>query len=225
MRIHSTPSTRSIINRSAKRVLLAIGYFGAWAVVPLVAIWPARDPHPQITTMFLAVQHGDLAAVDKALQGGLDVESRDDIGMTPLMAAARYGQLDVVRKLLAAGARIDASTPVFGTPLMAAVMNRHHAIMRELVKRGANADAVNASGQTALWYARMGSDEDAVRILIAGGAVAEGHCTVLGDAMTVEPGVDIRTPSKTRVIEAAHSAVPASPAESERRPTSAQSAP
>ena len=143
MKTRSTQSTRSSFSKSAERVLLVVGYLAAWATVPLVAIWPAGDPHPQTTAMIQAAQQGNVAAMDTVLRGGLDVDSRDDTGITPLMAAARTGHIDAVRKLLAAGARIDACAPASGTPLMAATNSGHHDVMRELIKRGANVDAIN----------------------------------------------------------------------------------
>jgi ankyrin repeat protein len=164
--------------KSAIRVLLLFGHFATWAMVLLLAIWPAGDAHPQTTAMFLAIQHGNLSATDEFLRGGVDVNSRDESGITPLMAAARGGHIDVVRRLLAAGARIDACVPVWGTPLMVAAVSGQHDVMRELVARGANVDAVSPTGQTALWIARMAGDEKAVRILTAAGAVAEGRCAV-----------------------------------------------
>ena len=223
MRIRSTRSTRSSITHSAKRLLLAFGYLAAWATVPLVAIWPAGDPHPQTTAMFLAAQQGTVAAIDEILRGGQDVDSPDETGITPLMEAARSGRIDAVRKLLAAGASIDACSPVVGTPLMVAVVSGQHDIMRELIPRGADVDAANLTGQTALWCARLGGDEEAVRILIAGGALAEGRSAVPREREVIEQGVDIRTPSETLAIKAAQSAVPASAAGSESCLTFVQS--
>ena len=216
MRLRNTRSTRSITKR-AKPVLLVFGYLVTWTIVPLVALWPAGDPHPQTTAMFLAVQRGDLAAIDETLRGGVDVDSHDDTGITLLMAAARAGHIDAVRKLLAAGARIDTCAPTFGTPLMVATISGRHDVMRELVDRGANVDAVSPTGQTALWYARICGDEEAARILIAGGAVAEGRSAVpaseLGQAIQRKPTSpsDIRS-GKAECVRTRATAAAARPA-------------
>ena len=178
MRTPSTRSTRSGITESAKRILLFFGYLAACATVPLVAIWPAGDPHPQTTAMIMAAHQGNVAAMDEILGRGLDVDSRDECGITPLMAAARTGHIGAVRKLLAAGARIDACAPVTGTPLMAATIGGNHDVMRELIERGANVDAANQTGQTALWWARVRDDKEAVWVLLAGAARAEGRAAV-----------------------------------------------
>ena len=212
MRIRGTQSTRSGIAGSAKRILLGFGYLVACATVPLVAIWPAGDPHPQTTAMILAADQGNVAAIDEILRDGLDVEARDDTGTTPLMAAARSGRIDAVRKLLAAGARIDACNPVTGTALMAATHSGYHDVMRELITRGANVDAASPTGQTALWWARIGGDEGAVRILIAAGARAEGPAAVLSDRAVIKRGADTRTSGETRATVRSSTARPVVPA-------------
>ena len=108
MKNRSTRSVRSSMTRSAERVRLVFCHLVIWALVPLLLLWPAGNPHHQNLALHLAAERGDLAAIDEALRGGLHVDSLDGIGVTPLMDAARTGQLDAVRKLLAAGA---GSTP------------------------------------------------------------------------------------------------------------------
>ena len=177
MRNCCTRSTRSSITKSARRILLFFGYVAACVTVPLVAIWPAGDPHPQTTEMFLAVRQGDVAAMDTILRDGLDVDCCEETGMTPLMAAARAGHLGAVRRLLDAGASIDACAAVWGTPLMLAATSGYHDVMRELIEDGADVNAANRTGQTPLWCARNYGDDEMVRMLTCAGAVAEGHCT------------------------------------------------
>jgi hypothetical protein len=109
MRLHDNRSMRSSSSSSssterAKRALLFFGYATAWAVVPLVAIWLPGDPDPQSTAMILAAHQGNVPAMEEALRGGLDVDSCDDTGITPLIAAARTGHVNAIRRLLAAGA-------------------------------------------------------------------------------------------------------------------------
>jgi ankyrin repeat protein len=173
MKNRGTRSMRGGMTRSAECVRCVFCHLVILAMVPLLMLWPARNPLPP--AVFLAAEKGDLAAIDEALRRGEDVDSRDRVGATALMAAARGGRLDAVRKLLAAGAQIEACDDIWGRPLMVAVVHGQHEVMRELIKRGADVDAVSPTGQTALWYGRMGSDEKAVRILIAGGASAEGR--------------------------------------------------
>jgi ankyrin repeat protein len=187
MDTHQTQS-HNIRIKCAGRTLFGCFYFVACVIAPLAVLWPAHDLQRQMTSMFAAAQHGNVVAIDEVLRGGLDVDCRDETGITPLMAAARAGQVDAVRKLLAAGARINACAAVWGTPLMLAASGGHHDVMRELIARGADVNAANPTGQTALWYARVAADDEAVRILIAAGAVAEGHNTpsAAGKSIAVE---------------------------------------
>jgi ankyrin repeat protein len=182
MRIYSARSTRSGLRESAERIVLVFCYFAAWAVVPLMAFWPPGDSDPQATAMFQAAQRGNVAAIEKILRGGLDVNCRDETGITPLMAAARAGQLDAVLQLLDAGGSVNASANVSGTPLMMATASGQHAVMRELINHAADVNAVSSTGQTALWFARSSGDAATVRILTAAGAVAEGRCSMPGES-------------------------------------------
>ena len=172
MNSHS-PTLGSI--REVTRALRCCYCLAACGIVVLVALWPAAepDPHPQTTAMSLAVESGDVAAMDGLLRKGLEVDCTDEYGITPLMIAARTGQLGAVQRLIAAGARIDACS-LFGTPLMLAALYRHHQIMHELIEHGAHVGVTNELGRTALWYARVADDDEEVQMLIAAGAVAQG---------------------------------------------------
>ena len=120
MDTHGTRS-HSILTKSTGRILFGCFYFVFCTIAPLAAaLWQANDSHAQTTAMFLAAQNGNVAAMDKILRGGLDVDCRDETGITPLMVAARGGKLAAVRKLLAAGARINACAAVVGTPVFPA---------------------------------------------------------------------------------------------------------
>jgi ankyrin repeat protein len=174
MNSHSSPMLSSI--REVTRGLRCCYHLVACGIVLLVALWPAvdPDPHPQTTAISLAAGRGDVAAMDRLLRSGLNVDCADEYGMTPLMTAARAGQLGAVQRLLAAGARVDACSPLFGTPLMLAALYVHPQIVHELIEHGAHVDAANEFHHTALWHARVSGDNESVRILIAAGAVDEG---------------------------------------------------
>src|SRR4051812_49099307 len=136
---HSSPMCGSL-GESATRGLRCSFCLVACSLVLLAALWPAGDPGPRPTAMVLAAGRGNVAAIDELLRGGVDVDYRDEYGVTPLMAAARAGQLGAVRTLLAAGARIDACGPQCGTPLMCAALFGHHEVLHVLIDGGAQVD-------------------------------------------------------------------------------------
>lgn len=86
-----------------------------------------------------AARRGDLAAVERLLAAGAQVDATDG-GATPLYLAAGEGHAAVVTRLLAAGGnpRLPASGPFgsTGTPIHAAVRYGHLEVVRVLLKAG-----------------------------------------------------------------------------------------
>jgi hypothetical protein len=89
-----------------------------------------------------AAKTGNLNTVKQILNSGVNVNSRDPNGLTPLHNASYYGHLPVVRLLLNRGANIKAHTNGF-TSLYLAAISGHLPVVRELINRGANATNIN----------------------------------------------------------------------------------
>jgi cytochrome c len=109
-----------------------------WAVpfaLALVLAWEASAAE-----LHDAARRGDLAAVERLLAGGAQVEATDGGGATPLYLAASEGHAAVVARLLAAGGdpRRPASGPFgsTGTAIHAAVRYGHLDVVRVLLKAG-----------------------------------------------------------------------------------------
>jgi cytochrome c len=87
-----------------------------------------------------AARRGDLAAVERLLAAGAQVEATDGGGATPLYLAASEGHAAVVGRLLAAGANPRRPVPgpfgSTGTPLHAATRNGHLGVVRALLEAG-----------------------------------------------------------------------------------------
>ncbi len=129
--------------------------------------------------MFDAISAGNKAAVEQALAGGADVESRARDQGTPLMAAALADQPAIAEFLLNNGANVMARNSGGFTPLHAAAFSGSFAIAKLLLEQGAVLeDSANKSGVTPLVIAGEENHVQLAEFLIAQGADvsrAEGH--------------------------------------------------
>jgi pectate lyase len=142
-----------------------------------------------------AASLGVLNKVKAFVEKGIDVDSRDDQGMTPLHLAAQGGHREVVEFLLSNDADVNAKNDAGKTPLDIALSQRRKDVVRLLVEAGADiptihmaafvgsldklrscikagmdVDAEDENGRTPLLRAVMGKHIDAVSFLIEAGA-------------------------------------------------------
>ena len=87
--------------------------------------------------LFDAIAAGDKAAVEQALAGGADVDSRAPDQATPLIAAALDDQLAIAELLLSKGADVMARNSGGFTPLHAAAFSGSLPIAKLLLEKGA----------------------------------------------------------------------------------------
>ena len=104
-------------------------------------------------------QHDELAALLTGQLGQFyvdHVDTRDDMGWTPLRAAVNFGHLESARLLLEHGAHVDIADNRGDTPLMGALLANSdpEELVRLLLKHGANATRSNELGSHALYTVR-----------------------------------------------------------------------
>jgi ankyrin repeat protein len=102
-----------------------------------------------------AVKAGDRRALEALLDGGADVNARDDHGQTALMNAARDGHTEMVRLLVSRGADLNHTAKYNLSAVMLAVINGRDAIVGILTDAGADltirgSGAPGFAGKTAL---------------------------------------------------------------------------
>ncbi len=95
-------------------------------------------------------KEGDLAKVNRLIEGGADVNVRAENGATPLHFAADRGHKDVVELLISKGANVNAETKTGDTPLHWAAMGDHKDVAELLISKGANVNAESKTGWTPL---------------------------------------------------------------------------
>ena len=98
---------------------------------------------------------GHANRVEAWLNGGGDVDARDEDGSTLLMIAAFHRREPNVEMLLRRGAAVNLQTPGAGlTALMAATLKGDTAIVRRLLEAGAATGLRSGHGETALQIAK-----------------------------------------------------------------------
>ncbi len=110
------------------------------------------------TRLLQAVENDDLSNVENLLQQGVDLNTRDASGLTPLMVASGRGNAELVKILLDAGADLFAvDTRAGASALHKACQGGNVEVVRLLVEAGAFVDWVApTTGHTplmdALWF-------------------------------------------------------------------------
>ncbi|XP_031633198.1 mast cell carboxypeptidase A-like [Contarinia nasturtii] len=90
-----------------------------------------------------AVKKNDLVGLSKLIAGHVDVNERDNGGMTALHWAAEHGHIEAAKMLIENNAEIDARDNYFNTPLHIAASCDSLKMMKFLVDRGAYIYAPN----------------------------------------------------------------------------------
>lgn len=129
--------------------------------------------------LFDYIAAGDKSAVEQALAGGADVDSRARDQATLLIAAALDDEPEIAEFLLGKGADVMARNSGGFTPLHAAAFSGSLRIAKLLLQQGAVLeDSANKSGVTPLVIAGEENHVELAEFLIAQGADvnrAEGH--------------------------------------------------
>ncbi|HEX7111411.1 MAG TPA: ankyrin repeat domain-containing protein, partial [Mizugakiibacter sp.] len=113
---------------------------------------------------------GDAEAVDKLLELGFAVDTRDAKGASALIRACGGGHAEAVRRLLDAGADPTLAAQTGATALSACAGARQAALAKTLLARGAPADQRLPGEVTALMIASALGYPDVVETLLDGGA-------------------------------------------------------
>jgi hypothetical protein len=157
-------------------------YLNLWATVALAGLlficWlPVKrftdreQAEEQKRKLIDAVHQNNLPELERLLDLGMSVETRDVGGSTLLLTAASNGETRIVRMLVARGANPNAKADRWGqSALHLAVSNFDVESIKALLANGANVNAIDDYGRTPLLLAASTTDRATVKFLIEHGA-------------------------------------------------------
>jgi len=166
----------------AAAIAVPAGCGGAAHVDPLGS-GPASDPSGGATMdqqLLAAAASGDLAGISAALDGGANVDARDDRGRTALLVATVARQTEAVRVLLEAEPEIDLQDDQLDNPFLYAGAEGLLDILTLVNEAGADPSITNRYGGTALIPASERGHVDVVRYLLEQTDVDIDHVNRLG---------------------------------------------
>ncbi len=134
------------------------------------SVWPLPGRPLRAADLHAAAAVGDAAALERLLQLGFDVDTRDMQGATPLLRACGKGHLEAAQTLLDAGADVCLSTPGGATALTAAVTGRHTGLVSLLLEQRVQIDQRLRGGATALLVSAALGHAEIAKLLIERGA-------------------------------------------------------
>ncbi|HEY2963397.1 MAG TPA: ankyrin repeat domain-containing protein [Pyrinomonadaceae bacterium] len=103
--------------------------------------------------LWRAAENGDLTELASLLPGGVDVNARNEHGVTALMRAAQHGHARMVRALLQHGADANIKRNDKFTALALAAFFGHTEVVRTLMEYGADSQASTRHGTSPQMWA------------------------------------------------------------------------
>ncbi len=116
-----------------------------------------------------AVFDGVIARVQEELDKGVDVNTEDEFGFTPLHLAAWVGHKEIAELLIENGADVNANSWSGLTPLHDAATNISKDIIELLIDNGADVNAKDEEGFTPLDHAAIWDHKEIADLLVIHG--------------------------------------------------------
>ena len=121
-------------------------------------------------SLHAAAYIGDLQKVEKFIDDGADVDTKDQNGQTALHHAARAGEMEMVEFLIAKGADVNAKDKRSLAPLHVAAAHGHKDVTALLIDNDADINSEGRWGYTPIYYAAWSGITEVVELLVEKGA-------------------------------------------------------
>ena len=126
----------------------------------------AQSSERDESTLILAVWNNNAQEVIELIQQGVNVDSANHFGQTPLMIAAMLGNQNIVEMVLKNAADIDRIDNKGLTALMLAARNGQTRIVEYLLNRGADINIQDKRGMTAIMHAASFGHQETVGLIL-----------------------------------------------------------
>ncbi|OBS24206.1 hypothetical protein FPOA_04753 [Fusarium poae] len=123
-----------------------------------------------LSSLFYAVRNGHLNKVSHMLDEGIDINSLDADGRSPLSLAAEHGWSDIVHNLTGRNADSNIQDNYGESPLWWASRYGHAIIVEHLLDKGAHFDSPDTDGQSPLSVSSQNGHLKTAKILLEHGA-------------------------------------------------------
>ena len=136
----------------------------------IARIYIKNNPKSAYNELFKTIEVGKADIVKALLNGGIDVNSPNEIyGNTPLISAAIFGHTNIIQMLIKAGADVNARNNNGLTALLKSI-NVHQdnpEVVRLLLDANSDINAQSNHGYTALMFAAMLEYKEIVKLLLS----------------------------------------------------------
>jgi ankyrin repeat protein len=137
-----------------------------------------REPEPFTREQRLldAARRGDRATAERAIQLGVPIATKDDLGRSLVaLAALDAGSLELIELFVAKGAAVDEPDVQGRAAVSFAAANGNLAIVRYLAEKGAEVDRPDWQERTPLFHAALADHAAVVAFLLDRGANANAR--------------------------------------------------
>jgi ankyrin repeat protein/beta-lactamase regulating signal transducer with metallopeptidase domain len=124
----------------------------------------------KILSIYAAIQSGSMEKVKEFLQKGIDINSKDEDGDTPLIISVNRDNNDIAKLLIDKGADVNVGDEGNYTPLYYAIWNLNKDMVNLLISKGAEVNFSAQEGDSIFYEAVWMDDFNIVKTLVDNGA-------------------------------------------------------